>query len=106
MAPAAPPPEHVEDPVIHVAEGAFTASVALVHRPALDLPVQGPNQFPRRAVASLPPYHSPDPGQERLEALLRWLHDHLAVAEAPHRLAEEIEAVLDRRDPGLLVGEL
>ena len=30
---------------------------------------------------------------------------HLAVAIAPDRLAQEIEAVLDMRDPGLLVGE-
>ena len=33
------------------------------------------------------------------------LMQHLAVAMTPHRLAQEVEAVLDMRDPGLLVGE-
>jgi hypothetical protein len=47
-----------------------------------------------------------DLGQERLNVPLRWLDQDLAIGEASHRLAQEVEAVLDMRDPGLLVGEL
>src|SRR6478609_8310006 len=36
---------------------------------------------------------------------LRWLDKDLATAMTPDRLAQEIEAVLDVRDAGLLVGE-
>src|SRR5262249_5040171 len=48
----------------------------------------------------------PDFGQERLHTLRRRLGQDLAVAIASHILAQEIEAVLHMRDPGLLVGEL
>jgi hypothetical protein len=105
MALAAPSPEHAKDPVIDSLEGALAAHVAVVHGPAFDLGVQRPDQFPRRAVASLPLDYFPDLGQERLDALLRWLDHHLAVLAAPHRLTEEIETVFDTRDPGFLVGE-
>src|SRR5262249_17801047 len=44
-------------------------------------------------------------GQERLDASPGWLDEHLATAVAPDRLPKEVEAVLDVRDPGLLVGE-
>src|SRR4051794_31225055 len=56
-------------------------------------------------MSSLLTEHFPDPGQERLDTLLRRLDDHLAVPEASHRLAQEIEAVFATRDSGLLVGE-
>ena len=46
-----------------------------------------------------------DLGQERLDASPRWLDQHLAVAMTSGRLSKEVEAVLDMRDPGLLVGE-
>ena len=62
MALAAPTPEHATDPRIHVAKGALTARMTVIHRPALDLWIQGPDQFSRRAVASLPLYYFPDPG--------------------------------------------
>src|SRR5204862_2473649 len=46
-----------------------------------------------------------DLGQECLDASLRRLDKYLAAAMTPDRLAQEIEAVLNMRDPGLLVGE-
>src|SRR6266566_4212889 len=46
-----------------------------------------------------------DIGQERIDASLRLLYQHLAIAMTPDRLPEKVEAVLQRRDPGLLVGE-
>src|SRR5262249_12433741 len=100
-----PPPEHAKDPGIDITEGAFTACVAVVQRPAPDLAVQRPDQFPRRAVASLLTEYFPDSGQERFATLLRRLDDHLAVWEASQRLAQEIKAVFAACDPGFLVGE-
>ena len=99
-----PVPDQPEDPSIHFGKGAFARCMTVVHRPALDLLIQAPDQVARRLAARIVE-RCLDLGQERLDAPLRWLDQDLAVAKAPHRLSQEVEAVGDMRDPGLLVGE-
>src|SRR5262249_31569957 len=102
MSSPTPSPQHAKDPLIDIAEGAFTAGMAGVPRPSLDPGVPPRAPSPRRAVASLLLDYFPNPGQERLDALLRRLESHLAVWEASHRLTQEIKAVFATRDPGFL----
>src|SRR5262249_38034279 len=104
MASATPSPQLPEDPVLHLTEDALTHGIAVVHCPAFNLLIQAPAQFARRHAARVADRFL-DPGQERLDAPLRWLDQDLAIGKASHRLAQEIEAVLQMRDPGLLVGE-
>jgi hypothetical protein len=64
----APVPHHLEDPVIHVRNGAFARRITVVHGPALDLLVQALDQFSRRlAVRAVD--RLLDFGHERLDAL-------------------------------------
>src|SRR4051794_19606093 len=104
MASATPPHQLPEDPIVYCTEDALAHGISVVHGPALDLLIQAPDQVSRRHAARVVD-RLLDLGQERLDAPLRWLDQDLAIAEAPDRLAQEIEAVLDMRDPGLLVGE-
>lgn len=106
MAFPAPSPEHAIDSVIDITKDAFAARMSVIHRPALDLEVQGLNQFPRRAVASLLLKYFPDLGQERFHALLRRTQQYLTAGVASNGLTQEIEAVFAMRDSGLLAGEL
>ena len=90
--------------MVHGREDAFAHGKTVVHRPALDLLIQAPDHVANR--------HAPravdrflDLGQERLDASPRWFDQHLAVAPTPDRLPKKVEAVLNMRDSGLLVGE-
>src|SRR5262249_36858208 len=100
----APPPQLPVDSGVHGRERATTHRESVGHRPPLVLLIQAPahvatRQAPRAVASPL------DLGQERLDASPRRLDEHLAVAMTPGRLPKEVEAVLDMRDPGLLVGE-
>src|SRR5262249_17462409 len=88
VASATPPPQLPEDLVVHRAEDALTDGITVVHRPTLDLLIQAPDQVARRLAARFVERRL-DLGQERLDAPFRWLDQDLAIAEAPHRLAQE-----------------
>ncbi len=89
---------------IHLVKGVFARRVTVKHGPALDLLIQPLDQFPRRATAGALDGFL-DLTQERPHVLAGRFHQDLAARVTADGLSQEIEAVVDRRDPGLLVGE-
>src|SRR5205823_2955901 len=92
----APAPEHAEDPMIHLREGAVARGMTMVHGPAFDLLIEAQDQVARRH-APRAVNRFPDLGQERTDALPRWLDQHLAIGVASYRLAQEVEPVFAMR---------
>lgn len=99
-----PAPHDLEDAVIHISEGAFAGSKTVVHGPAFDWLIQAPNQFPGRLAACLIDRFL-DLGQKRLDTSRGRFQERWSAAIAADRLTQEVEAVLEPRDVGFLVGE-
>ena len=78
--------------------------MAVIQRPALDLLVQTMDQLPCRPTTR-PADGLPDLLQERPHVPAGRFHQYLAAVMPPDRLSQKIEAVVDMRDLGFLVGE-
>src|SRR5204862_5390755 len=104
MAFPAPTPQHLIDTVVHESEGAFARSISVIQRPAFDLLIQTQDEYPGCLMPRVV-QGCPDLAQECLHARFRWFQQHGTIAVAANRLSQEVEAVLDMRDSGFLVGE-
>src|SRR5215204_1506554 len=100
MPATAPALDATEDLLIHQGKGAFARGMAVIHRPALDMLVQSMDHLPCRP-APRAAERLPDLAQERPHAPAGRFHQHLAAAVTADGLSQEIEAVVDMRDPGL-----
>src|SRR6516164_6159817 len=100
MSPLRPLPQSPKDRVVHFRQGLLAAHMPVIVGPAPDDRVELHNQVSGSGLTARLDDGS-DFGQERRHILAGWLDQDGAVVST-HVLSEEIKAVLNMRDTGLL----
>ena len=100
MAPSCPSPEKVPDVMVDCCEARFGHHVAVVRGPAPDDRVEQPD-YRRLCGACMLLDDFPSLAEKRFHALLRRLDQQFLVVLA-YVLTQEVEALLNVSDPGLL----
>src|SRR5579871_1311590 len=104
MSSSRPPPELAQDQAIQARQAAVVRDVPVVLHPTADEQLEALDQFTGGEVSPWLPDRVVYLGQEALLVPAGGLPEKLG-PEAAHVLAQEVEAVVDLRDAGLLVGE-
>jgi len=98
---ARPTPQGLEDGTVYTAEDSFTHHMPMVVSPTPNFRIEL-LYYLRRRLRYRSPDRFSDVIQEDSDVLLRWLDEQLSIAVLAHMLSEEVEAVRDVRDSGLL----
>lgn len=103
--PFAPTPQHLEKTSIDPRKDSGTARMTMIERPTPDLEIESVDQFARRVRTRFSEDRCAKLGQKTCDTFAGRFGKNLPTPIASQILAQEVEAVCDMRDSGLLAGE-